>query len=450
MSFVSLSAVSQEQGKRYESINSGIAWFDQNNKEVNAHGACIVRDGDKYYLFGEYKSDTSNAFTGFGCYSSSDLVNWTFENVVLPVQPDGLLSPNRVGERVKVMKCPSTGEYIMYMHCDDMKYNDPHVGYATCKTISGNYEFRGDLLYDGKYIRKWDLGTFQDSDGKGYVLTHEGFIYELAADYKSVERVVVSDVAHGGESPAMFKSNGTYFWLFSNKTSWERNDNYYFTATSLEGPWVNQGIFAPLGTLTWNSQCSFVLPVIKGNDTINLYMGDRWSFPKQGSAATYVWHPISVDGNKMSIPEFYESWNFDKDNRWFPVGADMMSVKNSIRTQGDWTTSGNTYKSNGKGAVLYCSFRGKQVSLSGLSNDTGGYAKVIIKNSKGKEILNTVIDFYSKYEYSSQKFLSPVLDVDNYTVLIEVMGEHPAWSDKRKADYGSTDNFIVIDNILFR
>ena len=38
--------------------------------------------------------------------SSSDLTNWQFERVVLPVQKDGILGPNRVGERAKVMKCP--------------------------------------------------------------------------------------------------------------------------------------------------------------------------------------------------------------------------------------------------------------------------------------------------------------------------------------------------------
>lgn len=66
--------------------------------------------------FGEYESDESNAFPGFGCYSSTDLVNWRFERIVLPVQKDGILGPDRVGERVKVMKCPKTGEYVMLMH----------------------------------------------------------------------------------------------------------------------------------------------------------------------------------------------------------------------------------------------------------------------------------------------------------------------------------------------
>lgn len=99
----SSSILAQEQTSL---IVNGVPWYDQNHLPVNAHGAGIIQDNGKYWLFGEYKSDTSNAFPGFGCYSSEDLVNWHFERVVLPVQKDGILGPNRVGERVKVMRCP--------------------------------------------------------------------------------------------------------------------------------------------------------------------------------------------------------------------------------------------------------------------------------------------------------------------------------------------------------
>lgn len=95
-------------------VYNGIPWFDDRGRTVNAHGACIVEDAGKYYLFGEYRSDDTNSFVGFSCYSSDDLSNWKFERIVLPIQKQGLLGPDRIGERVKVMKCPSTGEYVMY------------------------------------------------------------------------------------------------------------------------------------------------------------------------------------------------------------------------------------------------------------------------------------------------------------------------------------------------
>lgn len=430
-------------------IVSGVAWFDEQGREVNAHGACIVQDGGRFYLFGEYHSDTTNAFGGFGCYSSPDLADWTFEGIVLPVQREGLLGPRRVGERVKVMKCPSTGEYVMFMHTDDMGYNDPHVGYATCETIDGEYEFKGELLYEGKYIHKWDLGTFQDSDGKGYLLTHSGFIYELAPDYKSVARIA-AHVELDGESPAMFKSGGTYYWLFSHRTSWERNDNFYLTAPCIEGPWRHRGLFAPEGSLTWNSQCSFVLPVAGPADTLLLYMGDRWSYPRQGSAATYVWQPVTVAGDSMSIPRMQTAWRAEpRSGGWQPVELQTRSVADGYRIESEgWQAGEAGFSSAQRGAVLAFPFRGRCVGLTATSNPMSGYARVTVCDAAGEELLRTTVDFYSKYEYTSLKFLSPQWEEGDYVLRVEPLGEHPKWSDKRFSDYGSKADSVIVRDVF--
>lgn len=202
-------------------IVNGVPWFDDNGNPVNAHGACILQEDGRYYLFGEWKSDGSNSFPGFSCYSSDDLVNWKFENVVLGVQSEGILGPNRVGERVKVMKCPASGEYVMLMHCDDLEYKDPYIGYATSSTISGQYEFQGPLLFEGKPVKRWDMGTFQDTDGSGYLLIHHGPVLKLSADYHSVERKAAY-VEDCGESPAMCKKDGLYYLFYSDLTAWEK------------------------------------------------------------------------------------------------------------------------------------------------------------------------------------------------------------------------------------
>lgn len=191
------------QNNKINTINSGIPWFDTNLNVVSAHGAGIIKDHNKYYLFGEFKSDSIIDFTGFSCYSSDDLYNWKFEKIVLPVQKSGKLGPNRIGERPKVMKCPKTGEYIMYMHTDDLKYKDQAVGYATSKTIDGVYIFQGAILFNGEPIKKWDMGTFQDTDGTGYIITHSGNLYKLSHDYKSVTEQVVKNMTGQCESPVI-------------------------------------------------------------------------------------------------------------------------------------------------------------------------------------------------------------------------------------------------------
>lgn len=162
------------------------------------------------------------------------------------------------------------------------------------------------------------MGTFQDMDGKGYLLIHHGPIYLLSDDYRSVE-AKIAHIEGMGESPAMFKKDGMYYLLTSNLTSWERNDNYYFTASSIKGPWKKQGLFCPEGTLTWNSQSTYVFPLKHGNDTIPMYMGDRWSYPHQASAATYVWLPMMTEGEKLSIPEYWNAWNAAKIEKALPI-----------------------------------------------------------------------------------------------------------------------------------
>lgn len=429
-------------------IRNGMPWFDDHGNIVNAHGACIVEEKGRYYLFGEWKSDESNAFPGFSCYSSDDLVNWKFERVVLTVQPDGILGPNRVGERVKVMKCPSTGEFVMFMHADDMGYKDPYIGYATCKTINGEYQLQGPLLYQGKPVQRWDMGTFQDTDGKGYLLIHHGPIYRLSDNYQSIE-MEVAHVKGSGESPAMFKKDGIYYMLYSNLTSWEKNDNFYFTAPKIEGPWTKQGLFCPEGTLTYNSQSTFVFPLKRGNDIVPMFMGDRWSYPHQASAATYVWMPMQVNGTKLSIPEYWQCWDL---NTLKPVDilrkGKQVSMKN-IKPAVGWTENRGCFVSNAKGSVLAVSFRGTHVAVVGKSDSHSGYARVSVLNAKKDTVYSSLVDFYSKYSEKAIRIMTPEMEKGNYTLLVEVTGIKPVWTDKSKTIYGSDNTFVTIDDIYY-
>lgn len=378
-------------------------------------------------------------------------MNWKFERVVLPMQSSGILGPDRVGERVKVMKCPSTGEYVMYMHADDMNYKDPHIGYATCSTIAGEYKLHGPLLYEGKPIRRWDMGTYQDADGTGYLLLHGGIVYRLSKDYRTAEEKVVSGVGGShGESPAMFKKDGTYFFLFSNLTSWEKNDNFYFTAPSVKGPWTRQGLFALEGSLTYNSQTTFVFPLKCGEDTIPMFMGDRWSYPHQASAATYVWMPMQVDGTKLSIPEYWPSWDIDKLKPVNPLrkGKTVDLKQITFSKEADWKVEEGRISSNVKGSTLSIPFSGSCVAVMGETNCHSGYARMNILDKKGEKIYSSLVDFYSKANDHATRFMTPQLAKGEYTLVIEVTGISPTWTDKTKRIYGSDDCFVTITDIV--
>jgi hypothetical protein len=451
-------SLAQSTGKM-DAIYSGIPWFDQNRNIVSAHGANIIKENDIFYLFGEAHTDNGNAFAGFNCYSSKDLYNWKFESVAFPVQNSGKMGPNSVGERVKVMKCPKNGEYMMYMHADSLTYKNQFVGYAVSKNIKGPYEFRGPLLFQGKPIKKWDMGTFQDQDGSGYILVHGGEIYKLSDDYTSVVEKVNENITSGFESPAIFKKDGLYYFIGSHLTSWEKNDNYYYTSNSLKGPWISQGLIAPENTLTWNSQSTFVLPIQGSKDTTFMFMGDRWSFPKQASSATYVWQPLLISGTSVSMPKYEAAWKIDTSTG---IASNVESkeevIKNTnkkIKFTGNWTHTSNgnmlyESKSDDKKASFSIKFKGKQIGLSSFSGPKNGYARVVLEDKNGHTILTATIDMYSKYEEVFEVFRSPILKKGNYKLTVYNTGERPNWSDKKKTNYGSTGNYISMYQIMIR
>jgi len=456
MLFLCATGFAQKAGN-YDAIYSGVPIVDTKGKVMSAHGANIIKDGALYYLFGEKHSDTSNVFVGFTCYSSKDLYTWKFESIALPIQPFGKLGPKRVGERVKVMKCPKSGEYVMYMHVDTVSYNDQFVGYATSRSITGPYKFQGPLLFKGQPVRKWDMGAFQDNDGSGYVLIHGGSIYKLSDDYKSIVEEVNGNMTAGFESPAIFHKNNIYFLLGSNLTSWERNDNYYYTATSLHGPWTKQGLFCPPGTLTWNSQTSFVLPIIGAKDTTFMYMGDRWSSPHQESAATYVWQPLTISGTSLSIPIFQDAWQTTANGIAAPVKISGKIIENTdqkeIQYSGNWKHTNDSLSlssSDAKDDRFAIKFTGRQAALYGLSRPDGGYARVELKDAAGKVLHSCLIDNYCKYAIASLKYITPLLPKGSYTLTVTVSGEHGNWSDKKKNVYGSTGNTVSLNRVIVK
>lgn len=410
-------------------IFNGVPVYDQNKDPVNAEAGCLIKTNDTFYLFGEYKTDDVNHFVGFSRYSSKDLTDWTLEGLALPPQRSGILGPKRIGERVKVLQVPNQKKFVMLMHTDDMSYNDPYIGVATSDTITGEFQFQGPLLFNGKPVRLWDMGTFVDSDGTGYLLTHEGNIFRLAKDYLSVEEQVAENIAPGGESPAMFHYGDYYFLMLSNKTSWERNDNYYLAASDIHGPWIRKGLFCPKGSLTFNSQCSYVFPLATDHGVIPMYMGDRWSFPKQRSCATQVWLPISVTNDDIMINHYWDAWNWKK-----VMPVDINSHRQTM-----------SFHSNNAGVKTTIRFSGKQIIVFGTTDKHSGYAKIILRNSQNQIVQETLIDFYSLLRSDGPRYISPILPADTYQLDIIVQGENGVWYDKAGHQFGSDDFFVTIN-----
>ena len=180
-----------------------------------------------------------------------------------------------------------------------------------------------------------------------------------------------------------------------------------------------------------------------------MYMGDRWSFPKQGSAASYVWQPVQLDTGKVFLPNYMESWKPTETAIGFEksVSKTFSLLQNKIHfKEGNWKFD-NGLQSNEKNACLTFHFNGGKVGIKARTNNLSGYAKVSILDNKQKVIISSIVDCYSKVETSSQVFVSPVLKKGKYTLKIQVLGEHCLWTDKSKTMYGSKDNFVIVKEI---
>ena len=314
-------------------LATGIAFKDTDGKPVNAHGGGIIQVCDTFYMHGEYflSTTTDNNFNGFSMYSSKDFATWKNEGIILPQQASGELGPNRKGERPHIIKCPSTGEFILYAHAADVTYQaDKEVVYATSPTVNGKYTYKGPLTNaSGATASHSDMSAYADETG-AYVITESGHVYTLASDchsWLSDKSVAVNCTSGGSESPTVFKAGGTYYWIGSNKTGWRANNNFYSTSSSMTGTWTCQGFIAPVTDTsndisderTWLSQSTWVQPVVGSAGTTYVYWGDHWygtqdtSNPgKHNDQATYVFQPIIFSSStKMLLPTYLTTWKID-------------------------------------------------------------------------------------------------------------------------------------------
>ncbi|UCE99754.1 MAG: family 43 glycosylhydrolase [Planctomycetota bacterium] len=299
-----------------ETIVPGVMWYDTSDNILSAHGAGVIKVGDTYYLIGMYMDNDPNnviqlpgghtmpLFVGITCYSSTDFANWTFENYILtPTQGGDLDRDNWVG-RPKVIYNDTTGQYVMYVNAGK------GAGVATCPTVNGNYTYLGS--YAPLDYGMGDMTLFKDDDGKAYLIARASFmhIYELTSDYLDVSNLAGTIRDRNAEAPAMFKADGVYYLLVSDSTWWTSNDNYYYTATSIAGPWSKEPAdFTPNSDNTFDSQTTYVQPIQGSSTTSYVYLGDRWSEWSFGNSR-YIWLPLTVNGTTLTM-DWHDFWAID-------------------------------------------------------------------------------------------------------------------------------------------
>jgi beta-xylosidase len=311
-------------------IRPGTLFHDQHGGPAQLHGVGVLRIGGRFFAWGEDKR-RGQLFSAVACYSSTDLARWRFEGHSLSAHGGGDLGAERVVERPKVLYHAASQRYVMFLHIDSPDYADARVGVATSDTPAGPYTYVRGFRPLGNQSR--DIGVFQDDDGAGYLLSEDRanglHIYRLTPDYLDVAEIVATTLkpgaGHGYESPSVVKADGLYYLFGSDLTGWSMNDNMYATAASLAGPWAPWQNFAPLGTRTFESQTSVVVPIVGSEGTTYVYVGDRWLRDDLASSPA-VWLPLDLAGGRATL-RWETAWRVDPvTGRVYSAGADEAVV----------------------------------------------------------------------------------------------------------------------------
>jgi hypothetical protein len=103
-----------------------------------------------------------------------------------------------------------------------------------------------------------------------------------------------------------------------------------------------------------------------------------------------------------------------------------------------------------KGASFSVPFDGTQATLYSVARQDGGYARITLRDAKGKQLLASVVDMYSKYPASSVKFVTPLLPRGRYTLSAEVVGDGWYWTNKKGEKSGSKGHTISFERLAVR
>lgn len=356
--FVLLAVAALASGSPALVIRPGTVWPDTAGEPINAHGGGILHHAGVYYWYGEVKrgqtylpkvnqawGGTRVLAGGVSCYSSTDLVRWKNEGIVLPAlprDPDHDLSVENVIERPKVIHNARTGKFVMWFHQDSPNYQAARSGVAVSDTPTGPFQYLGSFrpnagvrplqatdadlepgpdnllardLAGGQMAR--DMTLFVDDDGTAYQFysseaNRTMHISQLSEDYlRPAGRYARAFVGRSIEAPAVFKRNGRYYLIGSGCTGWDPNPAHAAVADSIFGPWreLDNPCRGEGAEITFSGQSTFVLPVA-GRPGAFIAMFDRWN--KWDLAdSRYVWLPLTFDEQGHPVVEWRETWSLE-------------------------------------------------------------------------------------------------------------------------------------------
>lgn len=321
-------------------IVNGALWYDDRGENIQGHGGNILEYEGRYYWVGEYKENAN--FSGIALYSSSDLADWKFENMILtPDTPD---DDGTIGfctiERPKLIYNGS--EFVLWAHWENGKdYGESKLIVAKCDTVNGDYEFvdrfnpksRTYNAETGEYEittnRSLDMTIYNDTEtdadgtihNQAYLISANGHnmaLYKLTQDCMDVipEESYQFWMGAGREAPALVKSGDYYVLVTSGQSGWYPNQSMYGYTKNITDPngWTPADELKTIGNnSTFYSQPTNIAAIGDGQ---YIYMGDRWN-PSALGKSTFVWLPLNIEAGEDGVAasmDYVDEWSFNAES----------------------------------------------------------------------------------------------------------------------------------------
>jgi len=350
-----LAIIHQQSAVNAQSLNikNDVFWNTKDGQPIYSQGGGIFRFTDpqsgveKYYWYGvhykeaeTYRNDPSvtqgrNTFQAVTCYSSTDLVNWTFEkNVLTRAELDQHGRTTWVG-RLGVVFVKELNQYAMFVQ------HGSEVLIAVSKTPAGEFTWHQKISMKEMIgtTNTGDQTVFTDDDGKSYLVYSYGqgrnkiYVSEIGVKNGMVNLLDCTKIFQGAgrEGNCMFRYKGKYYMFASNLYGWDASLAYYLVADNIRGPYtpinemlVLKGAEDDYAHVT---QTGFFFNVKGSKQETVVYCGDRWADFAGNGLGYNQWMPLSF---RDTVPHFnsISSWNLNEKTGEWTVADDNNFVKN--------------------------------------------------------------------------------------------------------------------------
>ncbi|HET9570308.1 MAG TPA: family 43 glycosylhydrolase [Bacteroidales bacterium] len=334
-------------------IHNDSFWYTQDKQPIYSQGGGIFNFMDpisgikKYYWYGvhyleaeRYRNDPSTlynqcTFESVTCYSSSDLVNWTFEGDVLTKDETNKSGKTWVG-RLGVAYIKEINQYVLIVQ------HGNQVLFALSDSPTGRFTWHQKINMQPMIgtSNTGDQTVFTDEDsGKSYLIYSYGrgrnkiYVSEIGMKDGKVGLLDCTQVFVGQsrEGNCMFKYRNKYYMVASNIYGWDASHAYYLVSDDIRGPFLPTNDMQVMRGASEDyahvSQTGFFFNVKGSVQETVVFCGDRWSDFAGNGLGYNQWCPLSFEG---STPYFnsLSSWNLDVKTGLWTVAQTNNFVKN--------------------------------------------------------------------------------------------------------------------------